>query len=166
MWRWILLVALVPYSGWLIFGYRYHFIDHVNLAFHEAGHLVFTPFGYTLQLLGGTVGQLVFPAATAIHFWRRDQAFEAAVGAVWFAESIMYAAHYMSDAQARALPLVGGGEHDWHLLFSRWGVLASAEGIGAFFHFFASVLLVAALAFMYRRLSAAPATKRRARRPF
>lgn len=41
--RWLIFIALLPYSIWLIFAYEYHFIDGVNLAFHEAGHLLFIP---------------------------------------------------------------------------------------------------------------------------
>ncbi len=156
MWRWILLLAALPYSFWLVFAYEYHFIDHVNLLLHEAGHVLFSPFGNTLQFLGGTISQLFFPAAFAVHFWRGDRKFEAGVGAVWFAESLMYTAAYMGDARARILPLVGGGIHDWHWLFSRWGVLAGAESIAGFFHFVASVLLVASLVFMYRQIVSRP----------
>jgi len=156
MWRWVIMAALVPYAFWLIFAYDYHFIDHVNLVFHEAGHVIFTPFGQTMHFLGGTIGQLFFPVAVAVNFWRQDQRFEAGLGGVWFAESGMYAAHYMGDAQARVLPLVGGGIHDWHFLFSRWGVLAHAERIAGFFHFMACLLLVASLIFMYRQLTVRP----------
>ena len=158
MWKWIVLILLIPYSLWLIFAYDYHFIDHVNLAFHEAGHIFFTPLGETMHFLGGTIGQLFFPVAVAVHFWRQGQRFEAGIGVVWFAESLMYTAYYMSDAQAQALPLVGGGVHDWHFLFSRWGVLGSAESIGTFFHFVASLILIACLIWMFREASV-PGTK-------
>lgn len=152
MFRWVIFIALLPYSTWLIFFYEYHFIDHVNLAFHEAGHLIFTPFGKTGHFLGGTIGQLFFPVAIAVHFWRQGKAFEADVGGVWFAESLMYAAHYMSDARDMRMPLVGGGVHDWNFLFTKWGVLYRAEAIGTFFHVLAAVLLMGALLFMFRQL--------------
>jgi len=29
----------------------------------------------------------------------------------------------MADARALELPLVGGGDHDWNTLFTRWNVL-------------------------------------------
>ncbi|MGH7208015.1 MAG: hypothetical protein ACREIL_01385, partial [Nitrospiraceae bacterium] len=35
----------------------------------------------------------------------------------------------MADARAQVLPLVGGGEHDWTEIFSRWGVLNSDTAI-------------------------------------
>lgn len=155
MWRWIVFLALLPYAVWLIFAYEYHFIDNVNLAFHEAGHLIFTPLGETSHFLGGTIGQLFFPAAIAVYFWRDGRTFEAGIGGVWFAESLMYMAHYMSDAREMAIPLVGGGVHDWNFLFAQWGVLYRAEAIGGFFHFSAAVLLIGSLVYLFWQLKAA-----------
>lgn len=148
--KWIVLIALLPYSVWLISDYEYHFIDGVNLAFHEAGHLVFIPFGKTMHFLGGTIGQLFFPVAITIYFWRQDKVFEASIGAFWFTESLMYMAHYMSDARDMLIPLVGGGVHDWNYLFARWEVLYRAEAIGSFFHVTASILMITVLLFMFR----------------
>jgi uncharacterized SAM-binding protein YcdF (DUF218 family) len=34
------------------------------------------------------------------------------------------------DAQTEALPLVGGGEHDWAFLLDHWGVLERDQAIG------------------------------------
>lgn len=150
--RSIVLILLIPYSLWLIFAYEYHFIDGVNLAFHEAGHLLFTPFGRTMHFLGGTIGQLVFPVGIMIYFFRQDKAFEASIGGVWLAESLMNVAHYMADARDMNLPLVGGGVHDWNYLFAHWGVLYRAEGIAAFFHVTATILLIATLIFMFRQI--------------
>ena len=129
-----LAVVLAPYVIWLVAAYRYHFLDGVNLAFHEAGHLFFGMFGATLHFLGGTLGQLVFPIAAATHFARRGERFEAAVCALWLCESLMYAAAYIADARVQQLPLVGGHIHDWNWLLSRWGWLGAAESIGAALH--------------------------------
>ena len=49
----------------------------------------------------------------------------AAVCAVWFCENLRYMALYMADARTQELPLVGGGEHDWFHILSRWDLLAS-----------------------------------------
>jgi hypothetical protein len=141
----LLVVALVPYVGWLVFAYKYHFIDGVNLAFHEAGHLFFSFFGQTLQVLGGTIGQLFFPAACCAHFLARRQSVGAALCCIWFAESLMYTARYLADAQTQALPLVGGHIHDWNWLLSRAGLLAHCETIGALLHLVASIVAIAAL---------------------
>jgi hypothetical protein len=105
------------------------FIDFVNLAFHEAGHPLLGAFGETLGLYGGTIGQLAFPCAAAVAFWRQREPVGSAVALVWLFENFLNIARYMADAQAQALPLVGGGEHDWTNIFSRWGVLAADRSI-------------------------------------
>ena len=156
----LLVAAFVPYVGWLVFAYEYHFIDGVNLAFHEAGHLFFSFMGQTLHVLGGTIGQLFFPAACCAHFLGRRQSLEAALCCIWFAESLMYTACYLADAQAQALPLVGGHIHDWNWLLSRAGLLSHCETIGAILHAVASTVAVVALGWAVRQAfwqSASPA---------
>ena len=107
-------------------------LDHTNLAFHEAGHVIFGLFGQTLGLYGGTLGQLVFPLVALIAFWLRREAVSFAIAGVWFFENYLNIAHYMADARAQVLPLVGGGEHDWTNIFNRWGVLSYDTRIAGF----------------------------------
>lgn len=110
-------------------------LDHVNLAFHEAGHPIFGLLGNTMHWLGGTLGQFVFPIATTIHFLRRRHLLSAAACAVWGFENLRYTAVYLGDARTRALPLVGGGMHDWHHLLGQWGLLESDTRIAGFLTF-------------------------------
>ena len=98
-------------------------IDDANLLFHEAGHLIFGFFGNTLGLYGGTLGQLVFPVTSAVVFWRQGSWVSASVAALWFFEHINNIAPYVADARSQELPLLGGGEHDWANILSRWGAL-------------------------------------------
>ena len=100
-------------------------LDHTNLALHEAGHVIFGVFGCTAALYGGTLGQLVFPLAAMTTFWWRRKPGEFAVCGVWLCENLYNIARYMADARAQQLPLVGGGEHDWLNIFTRWNALAS-----------------------------------------
>ncbi len=151
-----LVLALAPYVVWLVLAYEYHFLDGVNLAFHEAGHLAFAFFGQTLHVLGGTLGQLFFPAACAFHFLRQDKPFEAAVCGIWLAESGMYTARYLADAQAMALPLVGGHIHDWNWLLRRAGLLTWCRPLGLTLHALASAGAVAAWLAAARLSFAAP----------
>ena len=46
-----------------------------------------------------------------------------ALGVVWLMQNFLNIARYMADARAQVLPLVGGGEHDWAHILSRWGSL-------------------------------------------
>ena len=143
-----ILVAMVGvlalYVVWLVLFYRYHFLDGVNLLIHEAGHVIFSPFGVTMGVLGGSILQLAFPIAFVISFARRHQTLEAGLCTVWAAESFMYTAEYMADANTQELPLIGGHIHDWNYLLERAGLLGSAEAIATVLHFLAS--LAAALA--------------------
>lgn len=156
--RRLLVVALAPYVAWLVFAYDYHFLDGVNLALHEGGHLVLAIGGTTFHFLGGTLGQLFFPAACAVHFVRRAEPFEASICLLWLGESGMNVARYLGDAQAQALPLVGGHIHDWHWLLSRWGLLGSCETLALGLHLASSACVVAAWGFAARLAFARPDT--------
>ncbi len=144
--RALLVVLLVPYALWLVFAYEYHFLDGVNLLFHEAGHVFFGIFGRTLHFLGGTLGQLFFPVAAAFHFLTQGRLFDACICVLWLGESLMYAAEYMADARVQQLPLVGGHIHDWHWLLTTWNLLPHAERLGAALHGLASLIVLGALA--------------------
>lgn len=143
-WQRALAVALAPYAIWLVFAYEYHFLDGVNLAFHEAGHLFLGFAGQTLHFLGGTLGQLFVPAALILHFRARGDAFAAAVCGLWLGESLMNVAVYLGDARAQVLPLVGGHVHDWLWLLSKAGLLAHCEALGRLLHLAASAVVALA----------------------
>ena len=141
----VLLVVLSTYVVWLAVDYEYHFIDGVNLLFHEAGHVFLGFFGQTIHFLGGTIGQLFFPVACAAHFIKDGKHFEAWLMGIWFAESLMNTARYLGDAVAQLLPLVGGHIHDWNWLLGRWGLLHRCESIAAALHVFAVGLAIGCL---------------------
>lgn len=138
--RWLLRAArgavaalLLFFAASLLFGqHGWVFLDNVNLVLHEAGHVVFRPFGETLTALGGSLHQLLWPALFAGYFgwWRKDR-FAAAVCGFWFGESLLNLARYVADARAMELPLVGGDVHDWNFLLTRWDVLHKTGAIAA-----------------------------------
>jgi len=150
--RSLLFLALVPYAAWLVFAYEYHFVDGANLLFHEAGHVFFGILGRTMHFLGGTLGQLVFPVATAVHFARQERWFDASVCVLWLGESLMYAGIYVADANRRELPLVNDGIHDWNWLLGHFGLLRFAEGLGTAIHLLASAIVLGALVLAARAL--------------
>jgi hypothetical protein len=98
-------------------------LDHANLLFHEAGHPLIGLFSARLEPYGGTIGQLVFPCALAVSFWRKRNPLGLAAAGIWFFENWLNIARYLADARTQALPLVGGGDHDWFRILSRWGLL-------------------------------------------
>ncbi len=98
-------------------------LDHANLLFHEAGHVLLGFFSDRLEPYGGTVGQLIFPSAVFISAWRQRQTLGVGAASLWFFENWLNIAYYMADARKLQLPLVGGGNHDWNTMFDRWGLL-------------------------------------------
>jgi hypothetical protein len=98
-------------------------VDDINLVIHEAGHPLFGVFGELPQWWGGTLMELLVPAGIAVAFWYQRSALSAAFAAVWFFENLHYIARYMADARTMALPLAGGGEHDWNTIFAHYGWL-------------------------------------------
>jgi len=102
-------------------------LDSANLAFHEAGHPLFGLLSARLAVYGGTLMQLLMPAACAWEFYRRGQRWGFYVALLWIAENLLNIARYVADARAHVLPLVGGLDpaefHDWTEILSRWGVL-------------------------------------------
>jgi hypothetical protein len=129
-------------TGWLVF-YAVFFlyaatnttgfliIDHANLMFHEAGHAIFGWAGYYTVILGGTIGELLVPFLCTLVFIRRGETTAVALCAVWTFENFLDVATYMADARRSALPLVGGDESDWTILFTHWGVLGYDTRIAA-----------------------------------
>ncbi|HEV8702995.1 MAG TPA: hypothetical protein VGV60_17120 [Candidatus Polarisedimenticolia bacterium] len=128
------------------------FLDLVNLAFHEAGHLVLIPFGSTLHYLGGTLGQLAVPALLAGCFLLRPptRPLGAAFCTWWIGENCINISVYMRDARDLALPLVGGGDHDWNELFYRFGLLGedSVRTVADLTHHLGVVVMLMGLAWI------------------
>ncbi len=123
---------------WLVWGIAgglkveyFWFLNGVDLAFHEFGHLAFRFLGEFVQFLGGTIMQLLIPGAIAAYFLRRRQYYASAVAVFWIGQNLFNIAVYVRDARAQALPLVGGGIHDWGYILGRLGLLQQDQTIGA-----------------------------------
>jgi hypothetical protein len=128
---------LFAYLLFLIHAFRdtsgFLFPDMVNLMIHEGGHLAFAWGGRTLMLLGGTLGELIFPLLCGIFFYYHGQSLGFTFCSFWFFENFLYIGTYMKDARDQALPLINGDIGDWSILFSQWGVLDYDRSIGQFF---------------------------------
>jgi len=126
-------------------------LDSANLALHEAGHPLVGILSSRASVYGGTLFQLAFPVAVAVHFHRRGHMAGAAAGAVWLGENLLNVARYMADARAQLLPLVGGGDHDWTEIFTRWRILHLDTRMAGLTRFLAVLVMMAALAWLYRQ---------------
>ncbi|RLE18297.1 MAG: zinc ribbon domain-containing protein [Acidobacteria bacterium] len=108
------------------------FLHLINLPFHEAGHVVFRPFGRLITSMGGSLGQLLVPliCCLVLLIKTRDP-FGGAVTFWWFGENFLDLAPYINDARSLALPLIGGntgrtapyGFHDWQFILTETGLL-------------------------------------------
>lgn len=147
-----LLYAFADRSGFL-------FLDYVNLSIHEGGHFFFSGFGYTIMILGGTLSELLVPVLCGLYFfWQREPS-GCAFCSFWFFENFPYIGTYMADARAQALPLVGSGEHDWEILFTKWGLLVQDQKIGAIMRALGWLGMLATMAWLAYRLRHDAASK-------
>ena len=122
-------------------------LDDVNLAVHEAGHIIFGFFGDIPGVLGGSLFQIIIPAVFAGYFFRSRQRFSGAMTLVWVAQSMVNVSIYIKDARAQQLSLLGGDNsiHDWWYLLINWDLLQSDLRIGGFVHFLAAVIFTVGL---------------------
>jgi hypothetical protein len=147
-----LLYAAFEPSGFL-------FLDYANLAIHEAGHTLFgifagpdeVGFGYTLAILGGTLLELIVPLACAAAFFFRRELTGVAFGLFWLCENLLYIGHYMATARTMDIPLVGSGDHDWEILFTRWSILVHDQQIGHAMQVLGWLGMLATVAWFARR---------------
>ena len=155
-----LTVALTAWGCWgLAHPGSFTLMDGVDLAVHETGHLVFAPFGEFVGVAGGTIMQLLMPAAFAASFWRRGDEHAACVALWWVAQSAGNVATYVADARAQELPLVGGGEHDWAYLMGETGLLSHDTQIARAIRLVAAALMLGAAVWGLRRAGGAPAAE-------
>jgi len=108
------------------------FMHLVNLPFHEAGHIVFRPFGSVMHSLGGTLGQIIMPiVCTLVLLIKTRDTFGASIALWWIGESILDIAPYIDDARSMSLQLLGGntgasapyGFHDWNFILTELDLL-------------------------------------------
>ena len=135
-----------------VYGFRclsspaeYRWLDSLDLAIHETGHLLFGFAGETLMLLGGTLFQMLVPAAFVVALWRTGDRHGATVPLWWTGQNCWNISVYVRDARAQELPLAGGGEHDWAILLANWDLLSRDQALGDAVHLFGVVLYVLAI---------------------
>jgi len=129
------------------------FLHNVNLAFHEAGHMLFRPFGRFMTILGGSLMQLIMPLVVLLVFlFKERNPFGASVGLWWLGQNLLDLAPYINDARAGQLPLIGGvtgsdrpGYHDWTNILGDLGLLASDHAIAGWVDAFGVLLMLLAM---------------------
>jgi hypothetical protein len=129
------------------------FLHLVNLPFHEAGHVLFAPFGRFMTTLGGSLLQVAVPLICAAVFLTKTRDPFAASAALWWTgQNLMDLAPYIADARALQLVLLGGHTgaevegHDWEYLLQTLGWLHRDVALGRASFAIGAILMSAALA--------------------
>jgi hypothetical protein len=136
------------------------FMHRVNLVFHEAGHVVFMPFGNFMMTLGGTLGQLLMPLIVGVALLRTNRdAFGGSLALWWLGQSLMDCAPYINDARDLRLMLLGGGTgadrpgmHDWENILLDLGLIQHERSIALIAERAGELLLLLGLAWGARVL--------------
>jgi hypothetical protein len=128
------------------------FLHLPDLVFHEAGHVIFMPFGEFMTVLGGSLLQVLIPLICAGAFlWQEQNRFAAAVCLWWTGQNFVDLAPYISDARRLQLPLLGGltgaevEGHDWEYLLTALGWMHLDITLGRAAKFAGVVVMIAAL---------------------
>jgi hypothetical protein len=130
------------------------FLHMINLPFHEAGHIFFSPFGRWIRSLGGSLMQLLIPIVCLVAFlFQTRDTFAASVGLWWFGENLIDLAPYINDAQALKLTLIGGftgreleyGSHDWEFILQEVGLLRYSHGLASIAHTLGALVMLLAV---------------------
>ena len=122
-----------------------------NLVFHEAGHVLFSPFGRFMTVLGGSLFQFALPLGIAVAFLVQHNPFGAMVCTWWAGENLIDVAPYIADARALQLVLLGGKTgaevqgHDWEYILASLGWMRFDRTLGLWAHRTGLLMMLAAL---------------------
>lgn len=144
--RLVVALAAGAYFLWAaLHPLDWRLIDGVNLIMHEAGHIIFMPFGEFVMIAGGSLFQVIVPAVFAGYFYYHKKNFSCALVLLWVGESVLNVSVYAGDAVEMQLPLLGGNDsiHDWNYLLDHLGWLSHTDGIAKALHAIAALIIVA-----------------------
>jgi hypothetical protein len=135
------------------------FLHLINLPFHEAGHIFFSPFGDLMTSLGGSLTQVLVPMVCGVAFLTTSpNRFGAAVTAWWTGENLMDVAVYINDARSLSLTLIGGHTgaevegHDWEHILQLTNLSIHDHQIAWTVHWIGAATMIAALVWGARTL--------------
>ena len=159
----------IAYAFCFIWGWRLYamdvgaadimgsFMHLIVLPIHEAGHVLFIPFGRFMTVLGGSLAQVLLPLVLMASFVfgfggsRRDN-FVASLMLWWAAVSIIDLAPYIWDAFDPKMMLLGGKTgaesdgHDWQNILGDLGLIKRAHLIASIAHTLGLIVMLAAYA--------------------
>jgi hypothetical protein len=130
------------------------FLHLVNTPFHEAGHILFSPFGALVTSLGGSLGQILMPLVCCLTLLLKTRdPFGAGVALWWLGQNFIDIAPYINDARAGELMLLGGntgqsspyGFHDWEFILTELGLQGWDHGIAWAAHLTGAAVMIIGL---------------------
>lgn len=135
------------------------FMHLIHLPIHEAGHLIFRPFGEFMGVAGGSLFQVIMPLIFFGYFVWHGKPFSAVVVLFWVGSSIIDVYIYANDAVVMQLPLLSGltgsegGFHDWNFLLTEMNWLDKTATIAKIIRFAGTLVIIAAAvgAFVFAR---------------
>lgn len=154
--NWIKIFIVLFISSYMFYYItslsEWHFIDNVNLIFHEAGHVIFGFLGNFIGMLGGTLMQILIPILSSFYFFRNNDYFSASLLLFWVSQNLFNIFIYMKDAVKMELPLLGGDSvyHDWNYIFSSLNLLDYTRQISLFVYIIGIIVLIFAIILSYR----------------
>lgn len=118
-------------------------LTHLILLYiHEAGHLIFSIFGKTISILGGSLNQIIIPVLWFLVAKREGSALSN-IALFFTGVSIVDVSLYVKDAGMLQLPLLGGlstSHHDWANLLNDWGLIEYGYAFGEVLFWFGMLL--------------------------
>lgn len=126
------------------------FMHLINTPIHEAGHVLFRPFGEFMGVAGGSLFQIIVPLVFFGYFVWHRKPFSASIVLFWVGENFLDVYVYANDAVVMQLPLLSGmtgsegGFHDWNYLLTEMNMLDKTPTVAKALRFFGTVLIIAA----------------------
>lgn len=124
--------VFISYFWWCVFTpSTWHFIDAVNLIFHEAGHALTIFFPPLITALSGSLLQILVPVVLALYFYQRGELLSVNLLCLWVAQNVQNVSVYVRDALPMNLTLLGGDyvTHDWNFILGQLGLLRQSAFI-------------------------------------
>ena len=117
-WKAVGALGVCAFYGWfaIVKNVQVPVLVFLDIAVHEIGHKVFSPFGNLIMLIMGTGTQILFPLVVGVVFgiWKRN--FIAwGICWAWAASAMCDGARYIYDAPRGEMMLLGAGDGlgDW-----------------------------------------------------
>ena len=148
----IFAILLSIYFLWIAYDpMQGSFLDNVDLAIHEFGHLLFRLLGEFMGIAGGSLFQVIFPAVFVGYFIRQGSYYSAAIVLLWVGQSILNVWVYAADAVVMQLVLTSGftgsegSFHDWNYMLTRLGLIGSTKTIAGLIRIAGTLTIIAAI---------------------